>query len=105
MQMWGEFRLGRVELRMEGRRIRVGGAAETCDVVAVDNPQELDVDDSVGSSFSFLELELGGGLSAPSSSRDSPVGIPLWSLASKSKISAKFNPTLGEQLKRFTNSA
>ena len=79
--------VGRVELRMEGRRIRVGGAAAlTCDVVAVDNPQELDVDDedSVGSSISFirsfsfvfLELGLGGGLSAPSSSRGFPTGIP-----------------------------
>ena len=80
--------VGRVELRMEGRRIRVGGAAVlTCDVVAIDNPQELDVDDedSVGSSISFfrsfslafLELGLGGGLSAPSSSRSFPAGIPL----------------------------
>ena len=81
--------VGRVELRMEGRRIRVGGAAAlTCDVVAVDNAQELDVDDedSGGSSISFLrsisfvflELGLGGGLSvASSSSRRFPAGIPL----------------------------
>ena len=76
-----------VELRMEGRRIRVGAAAPTFDVVAVDVPQELDVDDedSVGSyisffhsfSFDFLELGLGGGLSAPSSSWGFPAGIPL----------------------------
>jgi hypothetical protein len=78
--------VGRVELRMEGRRIRVGGAAATiCDVVAVDIAQELDEDDgdSVGSSMSFLssfvflELGLGGGLSASSSSRGFPAGIPL----------------------------
>ena len=74
--MW----VGRVELRMEGRRIRVGGgaAALVCDVVAVDNPHGLNADDedSVVSSISFLrsisfvflELGLEGGLSAASSS-------------------------------------
>jgi hypothetical protein len=86
-QLWA----GRVDLRMERRRIRVGGtAALTCDVVtasvAVDNPQELDVDDedSISSSISFLRsipfvfLELGLGLSAASSSsRCFPASIPL----------------------------
>ena len=58
--MWGvpaRLWVGLVELRMEGRHIRVGGvAALTCDVAAVDNLQELDVDDedSVGSSISFF---------------------------------------------------
>ena len=56
--MWGSgsivgwtCRTSSTELRMEGRHIRVGGvAALTCDVAAVDNLQELDVDDedSVG---------------------------------------------------------
>ena len=52
--MWGvpaRLWVGLVELRMEGRHIRVGGvAALTCDIAAVDNLQELDVDyeDSVG---------------------------------------------------------
>jgi hypothetical protein len=77
-RLWG----GRVELRIEGRRIRVGRAVALIpEVVAVDNPQELDADeDSVGSSMSFLRsfsLGLGGGLSAPSSSRGFPTGIPL----------------------------
>ena len=46
--------VGCVELRIEGRRIRVGGAAAlVCDVVAVDNPQEQATDggDSVVSSI------------------------------------------------------
>ena len=114
-RLWVE----RVEVQMEGRRIRVGGAtaAPTCEVVVVDGPEESDDGDEDSNgwsslsffcsfSFVFLELGLGGGLlTSSSSSWCSLLGMPPRSSLSKSKILAKFNPTLGEQLKRFTISA
>ena len=77
--------VGRIEARIEGRRNRVGGAVGLTSV-AVDDPEEPDedVEDSDGSSLSFfcsfsfvfLELGLGGGLLASSSSWHSLLGIP-----------------------------
>lgn len=66
---------------MEDLRVRVGGApALTCNVMVVDNPEEVDVDNQAHlfpSSAPFVEIGLEGGLSIlSSSSRDSLPNIP-----------------------------
>ena len=87
---------------IEGRRSRVGGGA----FVLAEPASELEPSPFSFErlSRSFLEVGLGGGLCVSSSFFSfSPSSSS--SASSKSKILAKFKPTFGEALNRFTTSA
>ena len=79
----------------------VGSEFDT-DVPVLEEVEEAELETRLSRSFSFLELGLGGGLTASLSLPE--ISGPCISSTLKSNILAKFSPTLGVPLKMLANS-